>query len=572
MEDFYPFEKKVNRARKDSKLFINLESLLDLSNKLNKSRNIEFILNAAILSLMGKLGFFRASAFIGNCSSLGLKTIITKGNFDESKVLFLNEYLRDFFQKTDKIITVADPKHLILYITYGIEFFALLFLESKAFSIDYTQEELHYINIVANLIASALENAISYQTLLKSKIELERKNQILSTIYDVNKDFSSLLSRDQVVNHLRYRIFGQLMVNRFVLFYKYNDYLEEIYNNTNLRLDNELSEILFNLKEVTLFEENENLSEFARSKLLSASLFLACPIQVQEQTKGLLIVGRKYNNSRFTDDDLRFIELLGNTLGQAFENIRLIDEEIKKKQIERELELAKTIQQNLFPKDFKEYHQIDVFGTSLPSKVVGGDYFDFIPIDDKSFYFAIADVSGKGIPASLLMANVQASLRVLSKLNLPLSEIVNRINQLILTNTEPDKFVTFFLGKIDLATKQLEYINAGHNPPILLRDGNSQFLSKGGLILGSFESPIDFEIENITLKQGDLIFAYTDGTIECRNPNDIEFGINKLVDFLKKFSDVDSKVLCQKLISRLSLFTKSNDFSDDVTFIAIKVK
>lgn len=572
MENIYSFEKKIDKTGKDSKLFINLDSLLDLSNKLNKSRDIEFILNTALLSLMGKLGFFRASAFIGNRGSLEFKTIITKGNFDVSKVLLLREYLKNFFIKTDKIILVAEPKHLILYITYGIEPFALLFLESKAFSIDYTQEEFHYINIVANLIASALENALSYQTLLNSKIELERKNQILSTIYDLTKDFSSLLNQDQVVSHLRYRIFGQLAVNKFALFYKYSDSFEEVYNNTSLSLEDELFEILFNLKKVTLFEEIENLSEWARLKFFSANLSLACPIKVQEQTKGLLIVGKKFHNSQFTDDDLLFIELLGNTLGQFFENIRLIDEEIKRKQIERELELAKTIQQKLLPNNFKEFNQIDVFGTSIPSKVVGGDYFDFIPIDDKSFYFAVADVSGKGIPASLLMANVQASLRVLSKLNLTLSEIVNRINQLVLANTEPDKFVTFFLGKIDLAAKQLEYINAGHHPPILVRDGNIYFLSKGGLLLGSFESPIDFEVENIGLKQGDFIFGYTDGTIECRSPKNEEFGIDRLIDFVKKFSILDSKIFCKQLISTLSLFTKSIEFSDDVTIIAIKVK
>ena len=555
-------------------LFINLDSLLDLSNTLISSRDVEFILNTALLSLMGKLGFFRACAFRGQAMPFALEQISTKGNFSQDTINILIEKLKGLGNKNQRIVTIAEPSHLLLQFRFGFDKFAVLYFERKAISEDYSHEELQYVHIVCNLISSSLENAYNYQSLLNSKIELEKRNQVLLTIYELNKDLSSLLTRDKITSYLRYLIFGQLLVNKFALFYKINDIPESIYNNTGISFSAETLEHFFELKETVSFDELKPFSHSSNENFDERRLSLVCPIKVQNQTTGVLILSKKYNNENFTAEDLRFLEILGNNLGQAFENLRLIEQEIKQKQIEKELELARTIQQNLLPKNFRQISDFECFGLSIPAKVVGGDYFDFIPFGTSSFYFAIADVSGKGIPAALLMANVQAGLRVLAELNLPLKEIVNRINQLVLDNTEPDKFVTFFIGRIDATNKTLEYINAGHNPPIYFSPNSNEirFLSKGGLILGSFESPMEFETEVVILNSGDLILAYTDGITECSNSNGTEFGMQNLVDFVRKRADLCPKELCHELISEISNFSNSNEFADDVTVFAVKIK
>jgi len=554
--------------------FVNLDSLLDLSDKLVSSRKIEFILNTALLSLMGKLGFLRACAFLGQEDSFNVELVVTKGNFHPDNIEQFKEKLNIILEDKNKIVTIIEPSHLFLLFRMGNKNFVVLYLERRAMQNSYTPEERQYIRIVCNLILSSLENAFNYQSLLNSNIELEKRNQMLLTIHELNKDLSSHLTREKLTSHLKYLIFGQLLVNKFAFVYKINGIPEQIYNNTGLDFSYEFLEHLFELKESILCDEIRSITGNFNEKNFHSKISLICPIKVQNRTTGILILCKKYNNENFSVEDLRFLEILGSSLGHSFENLRLIEQEIKQKQIEKELELAKTIQQKLLPRNPPEVPGVECFGLSIPAKVVGGDYFDFIPYGRRSLYFAIADVSGKGIPASLLMANVQAGLRVLTELELPLWEIVNRINQLVLVNTEPDKFVTFFLGRIDVATKTLEYINAGHNPPILYSKNFNTFryLSKGGLILGSFDSPINFETEVVKLNPGDLIFGYTDGITECCNAAGVEYGVDNLLHFIRKKADLTPNELCQELIGEITRFSNSNEFTDDVTVFAIKIK
>ncbi|ROL57019.1 hypothetical protein D9V84_06230 [Bacteroidetes/Chlorobi group bacterium Naka2016] len=557
-------------------LFINLDSLVELSNKLNSSRNVEFILNSVVLSLMGKLGFLRGGAFIVNYETKSINEVVSKGRFDRT---ILEQFLQGISKEEnfDNIYYISKSQNdLKIAIRISDGSLVILVFDSRVRKSDLNPEENHYLSLVLNMTANALEIAKSYDILQKTNLELSKRNQLLTTIFELSRDFSHLLSKGEIVNHIKFRILGQLMVTKFALFYSENDKIEELVNYFDNSLPNKLIEYCLSLNRLLVLRNAEQdypneIIEFLKEN----GVQIISPLTYHNQTRGAMLLGRKYIDKPFTDEDINFIQALGNTVILAIENSRLFQEEINKKQIEKELQLALEIQKNLLPKEIPSFNKIDIWGVSYPAKIVGGDYFDIILPDENHLYFAIADVSGKSIPASLLMANVQSALRLLVRLNLPLLEIINQINSIIYHNTTAEKFITFFLGKLNLETFCLEYINAGHNPPIMLTEGTIQktkFLSEGGLFLGFQDSPLEYEVGKEYLKKGDFILLYTDGVVECTNFEGKEFGVERLIDFLKSNSNLKAKIFCESLFKHICKYCDNVELSDDVSIVALKVK
>ncbi|MFN3781434.1 MAG: PP2C family protein-serine/threonine phosphatase, partial [Candidatus Kapaibacteriota bacterium] len=448
-------------------------------------------------------------------------------------------------------------------------------LQSRIWKTDLSDEERHYLSLVCNLTANALEIAEGYETIRKANSELQKRNQLLSTIFEMSRDFSLPLSKEEIANHLKFRILGQLLVNKFAFFYKDNDKIEVLINLFDQDFNVEQISGLFSLSSIVSCEV---LDKFDRERY---SIFfennqteLIYPIMYHNLTRGIFLLGRKYIGEPYTPEDISFIEALGGTVIRAIENFRLFQQEVEKKQIEKELELALEIQKNLLPKKIPEIIGLDVWGLSIPSRAVGGDYFDIIKIDDATIYVAIADVSGKGVPAALLMANLQSALKALTTLGLSILEIVKLLNSIIYENTSPDIFITFFLCRYNSYTKELEYINAGHNPPILYRLNKDEFfqLNKGGIFLGFSDSSINYETGKFLLERGDLLIIYTDGLTEASGSDLTEFGLERLKVFLKSMYTKSAKEICDDLIKEIYHFCNSKDLKDDLTLIVMKVK
>jgi sigma-B regulation protein RsbU (phosphoserine phosphatase) len=581
-----------------SNIFINLDSLVELSNKLNSSHNNEFILNTVLLSLMGKLGYRRGLGLVINANNNQIETKIIKGSYNDdlspellNEAMEINAELRNKFllsngndnlqvekinsevlgSENDRIIFKYTAEDLLIYISFAKEKYAFLKLDSRVKKSLFNSEEKHYLTIVSNLTANALEITESYDKLYKTNLELQRQNQLLSTIFEISKDFSFFLSIDEIKKQIAFRILGQLLVNKFAVYYKHNDIIEELILNLNNKLPDSLIDRLFSLDEVSF---SESLAPEMSEILISNNITLIAPMKYHNKTLGLILLGNKYNNLPFLENDLNFIEALGYTVVMSIENVRLIQEEISKKQIEKELELALEIQQNLLPKAFPKVDRFDIYGLSRPSKIVSGDYFDVIQKVKPTIYFVIADVSGKGVPASLLMANVQSALRSLTNLNLSINEIVNQINSTIYNNTTADKFITFFIGKLNSDTLEFEYINAGHNPPVLYRplDEKIIFLHEGGFFLGFLDSPLEYEIGKLRLSKGDIILMYTDGIVECQDPQGNEFGLQRVLEFIKRNYEKSAEFFVNSLLSEVIEHCQSQDLKDDISMIAFKVK
>lgn len=268
-----------------------------------------------------------------------------------------------------------------------------------------------------------------------------------------------------------------------------------------------------------------------------------------------------------------FIQALSNIILVAIENKRLARRQLEQQAFLRDMEIAKNVQHNLFPKNLPVTDKLEVKAFYQPSQTVGGDYYDYIEIPDQNqFMVCIADVSGKGIPAALLMSNFQAVLRTLSRKGQNLEEVVHELNYQLVANANGENFITFFMAVYDYETKGLRYVNAGHNPPVMINQhGKAQQLTEGTTILGAFE-PLPFLstgfVENVDAFS---IFLFTDGVTETFNDDGDEYGPERLEAFLKDHQSVSLDEMHGNLIAELNQFGNGRPFSDDLTFLSCRV-
>ncbi|MCX6155134.1 MAG: SpoIIE family protein phosphatase [Candidatus Kapabacteria bacterium] len=552
---------------------INLDSLVDFSARINESNDEYFILNSTLLSIIGKLKIFRGCV-LQPYSKKEYKLVISKGLQKIKNVSYfeIKSFRKLNPEKKKENVLIEAGYHFCQPIMYRQKQLAVLCIGSPALGAEFTIEEKKYLNLICSIAAIALQNTKNIKSLIKAKNSSEKQNQLLKTLFDIGRDFSHLYSRDQILKMLSLHLMGQLMVSRFAVFLpdssgKFNI----IINRFSVNPDERILKILANYETTLRVREIDCCMEL-EEYLLNVEARVFSPMKTQGKTQGLLLVGKKMNAEAFSEENLQFIEALGNTAILAIENERLFREEIEKKRLESEMNLALEIQQNLLPQSIPEIKGIDLFGISIPSSHVGGDYFDFIKISDTEILIAIADVSGKGMPASLIMANVQASLRILANMNLSLTDLVERINKMIYQNTAADKFVTFFCGIYNSEYSTFKYLNAGHNPPFVIRaKGNVDQLKIGGLILGFIDDGFQYHSAEISLQKQDLIIFYTDGVTEAKSAAGAEYGEDHLIKCIKENKSKPSKVILENLIVDLKEFSDTLNQYDDITAVVLKI-
>jgi len=296
---------------------------------------------------------------------------------------------------------------------------------------------------------------------------------------------------------------------------------------------------------------------------------LSVPLKVKNRMIGFISLFNKRGED-FTPEDQRLLSIIAIQSAQTIENARLYEEERKLLALEEDLKVAHHIQQALLPKENPTIKGMEIFGLSLPAKQVGGDAYDFIQIDDCHLGIAIADVSGKGTPAALLMANLQASLRGQALLNRSVKDTVTKVNYMLARSMDAGKFITLFYGILNIKSKTFTYTNAGHNFPFLLdKEGNLKTLEKGGIVLGMFDDFI-YEEETVRLNPGDLLLLYTDGITEATNEKDEMFEEERLLKLLKDNQEISTKNLSQQIVDSVLSFQGTLPQSDDITLVLVK--
>jgi sigma-B regulation protein RsbU (phosphoserine phosphatase) len=239
-----------------------------------------------------------------------------------------------------------------------------------------------------------------------------------------------------------------------------------------------------------------------------------------------------------------------------------------KSEQERELVEARSIQRRLLPKDIPQIEGCKIAGAWRPARTVSGDYFDVLKFNENKAAFCIADVSGKGMPAALLMSNVQGAVHAFASETISPSDLCQKVNQVVSNSTGEDKFITFFYGVVDTKEQSLTYTNAGHNPGLVLRgDGSLEKLEPADAVLGPFRS-WDYTDARIEFKKGDRLLLFTDGLTELRNSAADEFGEERLIELLVANRDLDAEGLRNRIVEAVADFG-GGEFQDDATFVVL---
>jgi sigma-B regulation protein RsbU (phosphoserine phosphatase) len=318
-----------------------------------------------------------------------------------------------------------------------------------------------------------------------------------------------------------------------------------------------------------------------REMLETLDTQLLLPLMVKEKLPGFISLGPKQSEQPYSSTDLRLLQSVATQTGLALENSQLTaaiaSEVAQRERLNREVEIAREVQERLFPQEFPSVAGLDYCGACRPALGVGGDYYDFLLLPNENFGIAIGDVSGKGISAALLMASLQASLRgqAMQGTN-DLAVLMSNVNRLVYDASAENRYATFFYAQYEPATRTLAYVNAGHNPPMLFRerdDRQSQLIRldvAGGVVVGLLRD-FPYSQATITLEPGDLLVAFTDGISEAMNPHEEEWGEEQMIEAVRACNHLSAADMITQLVKDADAFAAGAKQHDDMTLVVIRV-
>ena len=268
---------------------------------------------------------------------------------------------------------------------------------------------------------------------------------------------------------------------------------------------------------------------------------------------------------------IQFITTITNIIAVAIENKRLFKQQMSQVRLQREMELASEVQHMLIPSEVPVSKYFEMDTVYLPNLNVGGDYLDYVKLDEHKYAMCIADISGKGVAAALLMANFQAMLQSLIFQFRDLETFVFALNESVYKITKSDKFITFFIAEIDFQENKMRYINAGHFPPILYQNNEVTLLKSGTTVIGAFDKLPFINEESIELSKGANLFCFTDGLADLKNDEGDYFGEEKIVEFVKTNSKYSPKKQNEKLMKEIDKFKGAQGYVDDIAILTTKL-
>jgi sigma-B regulation protein RsbU (phosphoserine phosphatase) len=303
---------------------------------------------------------------------------------------------------------------------------------------------------------------------------------------------------------------------------------------------------------------------------LTINSILCVPLMVKSELIGVITSYNKKDTKGFTQEDQRLLAIIAGQSAQIIENARLYEEEKALARIQEQVKLAAQIQNDLLPSVPPAMECYDIAARSIAAQMVGGDYYDFIPVSDNKWAICLGDVSGKGLPASLLMANLQATLRGQSLLNEQVRKSIERANRLIHRSTDPEKFATLFYGVLDCNVHSLSFCNAGHENPMMFSNGTEiRRLETGGMALGVLEE-FPYEEETVTLNSGDTLVVFSDGIPDATNEFDHPFGEDRLRSLVAEHRDASAAGLIDAIIEAVNEHEHETPQLDDLTLVIVK--
>jgi sigma-B regulation protein RsbU (phosphoserine phosphatase) len=402
----------------------------------------------------------------------------------------------------------------------------------------------------------------------------------------ITHSISGMLSLDSLCSYLSIRVPEVLHASAGAV-YLYDETLGDFHAICAANLDTRLlnrfepagslsrhltrTEATFNLERTRASNRPIDLTADELQSLTRAGVSLVTPFILKSKLLGFLALGPKLSDEFYSSRDIELLETLCDHVAMAVENARLYRETTEKQRMERELEVARRIQQMLLPKTFPRVRGLETQAMNRPSEQVGGDYYDILHLSENRVGIAIADVSGKGVPAALLMASLQSSLRAEAGPGKTPSEVIQALNRVVCEQTSGETFVTIFYGLLDLEQRKLHYCNAGQTPPFVVgADGRVRRLDITHLVIG-VDREAFYEDTILDLEEGDLLFLYTDGITEEIGPDDDLYGEERLTDRLIESYDVPLPEVLEIIHSDVVRHGNGKPH-DDLTALALKIK
>ncbi len=417
------------------------------------------------------------------------------------------------------------------------------------------------------LLAGSLKSCRLKADLKEQQFQVNYRVVELEALYDVGLAVASTLDLDRLSEEILLRAVSLLDARRGALY---------ILENGRYRLAG-----TFGGEAAPWFEvDDPGLRELLAgggpppAHLLPGTRYLlGVPIEVENGPRGLIAVGDKESRrgvGPFLPSDRRTLSLFANQAAIALENARLHLQALEKERLEREMQLASEIQRQILPKGAPTVPGFQLAGWNRPARQVGGDYYDLFPVQDGRLNLVVGDVSGKGMPAALMVSTLHSALRLLLDQAPFGPSLLERLNRHIVESSAANKFITMLLAELSPATGVLHYMNAGHNPAILLRrDGSYEELKAGGLPLGLMPEA-RYQSRAITMEPGDVLCLYSDGITEATAPDDEEFGMERLVDLLRRGRDLPLVDLMEEIPRAVGEFSQGSPQGDDQTVVLLR--
>lgn len=308
----------------------------------------------------------------------------------------------------------------------------------------------------------------------------------------------------------------------------------------------------------------------ADDHLLLKEFDVVIPVMHKKSPLAYVFIGGFEENEDMYNK-VQFITTVTNIVAVAIENKRLFKRQLEQERLKKEMELASEMQRMLIPAELPHGNKYEFASIYRPHLGVGGDYYDVIKFDEHRLAFCVGDISGKGVAAALLMANFQANFHSLIRKNYPLDDFIKALNESVIRITQSEKFITFFVAEYNIQTRELKYINAGHNPPILVHNNEVVLLRKGCTILGSFDELPNIEIGHGFIEGHATILAYTDGLTDLRNNEGDFLDADMINEFTFQNNHLPAKEFNEKLMVEIKQFKGRQDFPDDFTILTCKI-
>ncbi len=394
--------------------------------------------------------------------------------------------------------------------------------------------------------------------------QIELKDLKLQALLEITNAINSNLPIEQLLNLFSFILKEQLGFKKFILLHHQEEW--NCLVKTGYKGKIELKEVekdFERFKEITLVESSTNtiIKEFQA----------IVPVFHLNKALAYLLISSSSVSHELEPSHFSFTQTLANIIAVAIENQRLVKQNIIKERISKDLEVASEMQKLLFPSELPSNRKMDLSARYIPRHAIGGDYYDFIPLGDEEYIICIADVSGKGISAALLMANFQATIRTLFKYQrFEMTFLMEELNKKVMKSTKGEKFITFFIAHYNAHTRKMKYVNAGHNQPFLLHGRKITALNEGCIGLGMLDELPYVNVGKLTLSPNTTFVLYTDGVVELENKDGEHFGVNRLIDNVKAYSTLKMEDMNNILFSKLDEWKGELNFVDDTAVFSCK--